>query len=204
MGKLKTAAKSRKENLNQEEVLSQAFSRHALSREILGCNSSLNRRSSLSPSGGEGVARDMERAGGEKDMRPFVSTQITEPQLHGSSFSHLSLRSEPMQLGVSTAQVDDTPSLSVKCHSQGGDKIDVTVSGNAHESVKVELAVSDAALLPVLMREKGAILRKLREAGHTIGDVSLVSGKGSSSAKERVDCAGYRRRKGGDDDLAVR
>jgi hypothetical protein len=108
-----------------------------------------------------------------------------------------------MQVGVLPSTADNAPSLSVKCHVEGGKGIGVTVSGNANESVKVELAVSDTSLLPLLLREKGAIVKKLREAGHTVSEVNIGQGRGFSFAKESVDTSGYHRRKGGDDELTV-
>lgn len=203
VGKLKIAAKIRLENTTQEEILSQAITQHALSRQIFGQHSPVSKRGALHSSDlDEGItntARILDD--GEKNMG--VIAQVAQSILPDIPSPHSCIGKEPMHIGVSTAHVDNTPSLAVECHSRSGDRIDVTVSGNAHESVKVELAVSDSALLPVLLREKGAILRKLKEAGHAIGDVHVVTGRGSSSSKASIDPSAYRRRRGGDDELAI-
>jgi hypothetical protein len=203
VGKLKTAIKVRQENVSQEEVLSQAFSCHTLSRQIMGEFPSVSRKKVLSPSLIEGRAGEEVREGVEHKREVLPTAPGAVALTSQTSLRENSLRIEPMEVGVSRSSVDNAPSLSVKCQIQGGERVAVTVSGNAHESVKVELAVADATLLPVLLREKGTILRKLREAGHTIDEVNLVSGSGAFPSKDGVNSSGYRRRRGVDDELAV-
>ncbi len=198
VGKLKAVTRARQENASQEEILSQAISHHALSRQVLGEHTAPARKKAISFLGFDASPGATERITGEQSGGEIALYHSEKPSPHETSFCI-----EPMQVGVLPSTADNAPSLSVKCHVEGGKGIGVTVSGNANESVKVELAVSDTSLLPLLLREKGAIVKKLREAGHTVSEVNIGQGRGFSFAKESVDTSGYHRRKGGDDELTV-
>jgi hypothetical protein len=164
----------------------------------LGEHTAPARKKAISFLGFDASPGATERITGEQSGGEIALYHSEKPSPHETSFCI-----EPMQVGVLPSTADNAPSLSVKCHVEGGKGIGVTVSGNANESVKVELAVSDTSLLPLLLREKGAIVKKLREAGHTVSEVNIGQGRGFSFAKESVDTSGYHRRKGGDDELTV-
>ena len=234
--KLKSTARIQKESVSQEEAISMALARLAVSRTFGGVTStstssqggrrvaasavtggasysledgalgglsvagkskasgdtgqiSSHREGVVSTTGqSRGDEGDTERGelhgeGGAPSISPppLTATNISTSTGEGSSWSKAHSSAASIE-GVGVVRNSEGTALSLQCDVASVGGVQLKLAAKDGGGVSVSMSVSDPAMVPALMREKAALLSKLRDSGHDVSDISVGVGGGSASA----------------------
>ena len=234
--KLKSSVRVKKESVSHEEAISMALVRHAVSRTLSiqssdasggsasegeGRKARALMSSSVRGSIGEGTRSERAFGGEEDDSFHDVAGVLSgsgkgSPTIAGTATLSVaekvssveSSRSFSSIEGIGVSRNGDATALSLQCDVARVGGVQMVLATKDCGGISVNMQVNDATMIPTLLREKSALLSKLRDAGHNVDGISVSVG---ARMKQSESLQSYSKKRplasttstGGDDELAV-